>query len=60
MRRAVHRGLAAKPPKVPTHVGVDEKSAGRGQDYITVVSDLDSSTSPTSVARPAWTTTSPG
>jgi transposase len=41
MRRAVKRGLAGKPPTVPTHVGVDEKSAGRGQDYITVVSDLD-------------------
>ena len=44
MRRAVNRGLAAKPPKVPAHVGVDEKSAGRGQDYITVVSDLDANT----------------
>jgi transposase len=44
MRRAVDRGLAAKPPKVPAHVGVDEKSAGRGQDYITVVSDLDANT----------------
>jgi transposase len=44
MRRAVQRGLAAKPPKVPAHVGVDEKSAGRGQDYITVVSDLDANT----------------
>src|SRR6266704_3924484 len=44
MRRAVQRGLAAKPPKVPAHVGVDEKAAGRGQYYITVVSDLDSGT----------------
>src|SRR5680860_443441 len=28
----------------PTHVGVDEKAAGRGQDYITIVSDLDAGT----------------
>ena len=44
MDRAVTRGLAAKPPSVPTHVGVDEKAAGKGQDYITVVSDLDAGT----------------
>ncbi|MGB5111184.1 MAG: hypothetical protein WBO08_06000 [Mycobacterium sp.] len=31
------RGLAAKPLKVPAHVGVDEKAAGKGQDYIAVV-----------------------
>jgi transposase len=41
MDRAVTRGLAAKPLAVPAHVGVDEKAAGKGQDYITVVSDLD-------------------
>jgi transposase len=44
MDRAVTRGLAAKPLSVPTLVGVDEKAAGRGQDYITVVSDLDAGT----------------
>lgn len=44
MARAVRRGLAAKPATVPAHVGVDEKSAGRGQDYITVVSDPDRGT----------------
>ena len=44
MDRAVTRGLAAKPPAVPAHVGVDEKAAGKGQDYITVVSDLDAGT----------------
>nr|WP_313775172.1 helix-turn-helix domain-containing protein [Mycobacterium sp.] len=38
MDRAVARGLAAKPLNVPVHVGVDEKAAGKGQDYITVVS----------------------
>jgi transposase len=41
MDRAVARGLALKPLVVPAKVGVDEKSAGRGQDYITVVSNLD-------------------
>ncbi|MGH3502158.1 MAG: ISL3 family transposase [Nocardioidaceae bacterium] len=44
MDRAVARGLAAKPLAAPTHVGVDEKAAGRGQDYITIVSDLDAGT----------------
>ena len=44
MERAVARGRAAKPEIVPAHLGVDEKSAGRGQDYITVVSDVDRGT----------------
>ena len=44
MERAVARGLATKPLAVPAHVGVDEKAAGKGQDYITVVSDLDAGT----------------
>lgn len=44
MDRAVTRGLAAKPLNVPARVGVDEKAAGKGQDYITVVSDLDAGT----------------
>src|SRR5664280_359087 len=44
MDRAVARGLAAKPQVVPARIGVVEKSAGRGQDYITVVSDLDRGT----------------
>lgn len=44
MDRAVARGLAAKPLTVPAHIGVDEKAAGRGQDYITVVCDLDTGT----------------
>lgn len=44
MDRAVVRGLAAKPLVAPVHVGVDEKAAGKGQDYITVVSDLDAGT----------------
>lgn len=44
MDHAVARGLAARPVTVPAHVGVDEKAAGRGADYITVVCDLDAGT----------------
>src|SRR5262249_34128828 len=44
MDRAVARGLAAKTLRVPAHLGVDEKAAGRGQDYVTVVCDLDAGT----------------
>lgn len=44
MDRAVARGLAAKPLTAPARIGVDEKAAGRGQDYITVVSDVDRGT----------------
>ena len=44
MDRPVSGGLAAKPVAAPVHVGVDEKAAGKGQDYITVVSDLDAGT----------------
>ena len=44
MDRAVTRGLAAKPLTVSARIGVDEKSAGRGQDYITVVCNLDTGT----------------
>ena len=44
MERAVARGQSVKEARVPAHIGVDEKSAGRGQDYITVVSDLDKGT----------------
>ncbi len=40
MERAVARGLARKPARTIAFVGVDEKAAGKGQDYITVVSDL--------------------
>ena len=44
MQRAVRRGLAAKLLAPPVRMGVDEKAAGRGQDYITVVSNLDNGT----------------
>jgi transposase len=40
MERAVARGQTVKELAVPALVGVDEKAAGRGHDYITVVSDL--------------------
>lgn len=41
--RAVARGLARKPAEVVPLIGVDEKSAGRGQqNYVTVISNLES------------------
>jgi transposase len=44
MERAVARGLSLKEPVASMHCGLDEKSAGRGQNYITIVSDLDRAT----------------
>jgi len=44
MERAVARGLLRRPVEAPVHLGVDEKAAGRGHDYITVVSDVDKGT----------------
>src|SRR5271165_749262 len=44
MERAVARGLLRRAVEAPVHLGVDEKAAGRGQDYITVVSDVDRGT----------------
>ena len=44
LERAVARGLRVKEPGAPVHLGVDEKSAGRSQDYITIVTDLDKGT----------------
>ena len=44
MERAVARGLLRRPVAAPVHLGVDEKAAGRGQDYITVVSNVDTGT----------------
>lgn len=43
-QRAVARGLLRRGVVAPKHLGVDEKAAGRGQDYITVVSDIDAGT----------------
>ena len=42
--RAVARGLLRRGVVAPAHMGVDEKAAGRGQDYITVVCDIDAGT----------------
>jgi len=44
MERAVARGLRRKPARAIALLGVDEKSAGQGQDYITIVSDLEGGT----------------
>jgi transposase len=43
MDRAVERGLALRELDEVTHAGIDEKSFGRGQDYISVLTDLDES-----------------
>lgn len=40
MERAVERGLKAKKKRQVKQIGVDEKTAGRGHDYVTVVNDL--------------------
>jgi transposase len=42
--RAVARGLLRRGAVAPVHMGVDEKAAGRGQDYITVISNVDAGT----------------
>jgi transposase len=41
---AVERGLSRKPQRIIPQIGVDEKSAGRGQDYVTVVCNLEAGT----------------
>lgn len=43
MNRAVERGLAKRELDDVAHVGVDEKSFGRGHDYISVLTDIDES-----------------
>ena len=43
--RAVQRGMDRKPARIIPLLGVDEKSAGKGQqNYITIISDLENST----------------
>ena len=42
--RAVARGLAAKPPRALRQMGVDEKSVGHGQQYMSLVYNLEKST----------------
>ena len=41
MERAVERGLERRKIETVRHVGMDEKSFRRGQDYISVLNDLD-------------------
>jgi transposase len=43
MERAVQRGLNARQLEGLRRVGLDEKSFGLGQDYVSVLSDLDQS-----------------
>jgi len=44
MQRAVRRGLERRVPQLPTHLSVDEKAFGRGQDYVTIVNDQEAKT----------------
>jgi transposase len=44
MDRAVQRGLRLKSERIITHLGVDEKQAAAGQNYVTIVCDLDRGT----------------
>ncbi len=41
MDRSVQRGLRLKPKRIIAQLGVDEKQAGAGQDYVTIVCDLE-------------------
>jgi transposase len=43
MDRAVERGLTQRELDDIEHVGLDEKSFGKGQDYVTVLTDIDGS-----------------
>ena len=43
MDRAVERGLDRRGATPIKHLGIDEKSFGKGHDYITVLTDLDGS-----------------
>jgi transposase len=40
-QRAVKRGLERKAPGLPRNLCVDEKSAARGHDYLTIVANVD-------------------
>jgi transposase len=41
MERAVRRGQAPRPHRVPELIGVDEKAAAKGHSYLTLVCDLE-------------------
>ena len=43
MQRAVTRGIERRSVDEVTHVGIDEKSFGKGQDYVTGMTDIDES-----------------
>ena len=40
MARAVERGLERRDARAIAHLGIDEKSFGKGQDYVTVLTDI--------------------
>jgi transposase len=44
LERAVNRGQARKERRVPTHMGVDEKSIAKGHKYESLVYDIDAGT----------------
>jgi len=44
LSRAVQRGLQRKQPSLIKHLGVDEKAIARGQNYFTIVCDIDRGT----------------
>ena len=44
LTRAVARGLARKPRRVPARLGIDEKAIRKGHHYETIVVDLDTGT----------------
>jgi len=43
MNRAVERGIQRREIETVRHVGMDEKSFGRGHDYVSVMTDIDGS-----------------
>ena len=41
IERAVHRGIDRRSLNSVHHVGMDEKSLGKGHDYVSVMTDID-------------------
>lgn len=41
MKRAVARGLSRRLLEAPRYLGIDEKAAAKGHDYLTIISDLE-------------------